>query len=333
MRQELMTRNLAVARALLLAAVLAAAAEVVVATNADASPAEPSLSNGLTREQMAGFYPSLAGVQYQPPACVSGQEMFTDVPATSPFCPWIEELARRGITTGCTATQYCPGNTVTRAQMAVFIVKAMEACPTLDPTDEMMRVGGVCIDKYEASIWDAPVGGNQITGVIPCAANGQDCDNIYARSVAGVHPRDNITWFQAQAALENSGKRLPTNAEWQMAGRGTPDGLPCNVNSSGTVVTGSIPDCVSTRGVFDMVGNLWEWVADWVPTSTFCPGWGAFSDDQMCLAGASTELQGPGAVLRGGYWFSGTAAAGPLAVRGDVQPSISSVGFGFRGAR
>jgi hypothetical protein len=65
-----------------------------------------------------------------------------------------------------------------RAQMAAFIVKATEACPTLDPTDEMVRVGGVCIDKYEASIWDAPVGGNRITGAIPCSANGQDCDNI-----------------------------------------------------------------------------------------------------------------------------------------------------------
>jgi formylglycine-generating enzyme required for sulfatase activity len=196
----------------------------------------------------------------------------------------------------------------------------------------MVRVGGVCIDKYEASIWDAPVGGNRITGVIPCNANGQNCTNIYARSVAGVQPRDSITWFQAQRALANSGKRLPTNAEWQMAVSGTPDGLPCNVSSDGPAVTGSSPNCVSDFGALDMVGNVWEWVADWVPLSTDCPGWGTFSDDFMCLSGASTTAQGPGALFRGGGWESGTVA-GPFAVVGYLWPSVSSVGLGFRGAR
>jgi hypothetical protein len=49
--------------------------------------------------------------------------MFTDVPASNPFCSWIEELARRGITAGCTPTTYCPSASVTRAQMAPFLVK------------------------------------------------------------------------------------------------------------------------------------------------------------------------------------------------------------------
>jgi hypothetical protein len=49
--------------------------------------------------------------------------MFTDVPASNPFCPWIEELARQGITSGCTPTTFCPSASVTRAQMSVFIVK------------------------------------------------------------------------------------------------------------------------------------------------------------------------------------------------------------------
>jgi hypothetical protein len=287
--------------------------------------------NGTTREEMALTLAEALNLP-QPPACVPGQEMFTDVPANSPFCPFIEELARRGITGGCTATKYCPGSSVTRAQMAVFIVKAMEACPTLDPRDEMIRMGGVCIDKYEASIWNAPRGGAQITGAIPCNANGQNCTNIYARSVAGVQPRVSITWFQAQAALRNSGKRLPTNAEWQMAALGTPDGSPCNVNSGGPVVTGSSLGCASTAGALDMVGNVWEWVADWVPQSTVCPGWGPFSDDQMCLAGASTTAPGPGAVFRGGSWGDGTFA-GPFTVLGNLEPWASVFNIGFRGAR
>ena len=208
--------------------------------------------------------------------------------------------------------------------------------PTGAPDDEMVRVGGVCVDVYEASLWDAPTGGNQITGTIPCSADGQDCDDIYARSVAGVQPRADITWFQAQAALANSGKRLPSNAEWQMAVRGTPDDTgagttPCNTRGSGLVDTGA-SDCMSDFGVHDMVGNLWEWVADWVPASTTCPGWDTFSDDSMCLSGASEAANGPGALVRGGLWVIGSFA-GPLAVVGSFQPSDSFGDFGFRGAR
>jgi hypothetical protein len=43
------------------------------------------------------------------------------VPASSPFCKWIEELARRGVVTGCGGGNYCPTNPVTREQMGVFI--------------------------------------------------------------------------------------------------------------------------------------------------------------------------------------------------------------------
>lgn len=203
--------------------------------------------------------------------------------------------------------------------------------PTGAPDDEMVRVGGLCIDRYEASLWDAPIGGNQIVGTVPCNANGQDCNNIYARSVAGVQPRAVITWFQAQRALANSGKRLLSSAEWQMAVAGTPDGPPCNVLSAGPVVTGS-SGCESAFGVHDMVGNVWEWVSDWVPRSTHCPGWGAFSDDLMCLSGASTTAQGPGSIIRGGDWVNG-AVNGPLTISGDWPPTAAAVWIGFRGVR
>jgi formylglycine-generating enzyme required for sulfatase activity len=79
-----------------------------------------------------------------------------------------------------------------------------------------------------------------------------------------------------------------------------------------------------------MVGNLYEWVADWVPRSTDCPGWGGFSNDVMCLAGADTTA-GPGALLRGGFAFG--SAAGPLAVVGGDGPSDAHGGIGFRCTR
>ena len=62
------------------------------------------------------------GAAYTPPACTG--TVFTDVPCTGgPFDPWIEDLADRGITAGCGGGLYCPGGAVTRAQMAVFLLK------------------------------------------------------------------------------------------------------------------------------------------------------------------------------------------------------------------
>ena len=178
----------------------------------------------------------------------------------------------------------------------------------------------------------------------PCSANGQNCANdIYAVSLPSVLPSAFITWFQAQEACANAGKRLPTSAEWQVGANGTPDPGPdngttdCNTaaNDGLATLTGARSSCVSARGAFDMVGNLAEWVADWVPASTSCPGWGGFSDDEMCLAGASTTANFPGALLRGGaFAVQGGPLAGPLAVRATRPPSSTfSVFIGFRCAR
>ena len=51
----------------------------------------------------------------------AARPLFNDVPATSPFCRWIEELARRGVVTGCGGGNYCPTAAVTREQMGVFL--------------------------------------------------------------------------------------------------------------------------------------------------------------------------------------------------------------------
>jgi hypothetical protein len=56
-----------------------------------------------------------------PVACVSGSEMFADVPASSVFCRWIEELVRRAVVSGCGGGNYCPASPVTREQMGVFL--------------------------------------------------------------------------------------------------------------------------------------------------------------------------------------------------------------------
>ncbi len=75
--------------------------------------------DAVTREQMAIFVLRTLDSALNPPACTT--PMFTDVPASSPFCRWIEELARRGVVTGCGGGSYCPTSPVTREQMGVFI--------------------------------------------------------------------------------------------------------------------------------------------------------------------------------------------------------------------
>jgi formylglycine-generating enzyme required for sulfatase activity len=149
-----------------------------------------------------------------------------------------------------------------------------------------------------------------------------------------VTPSRFITYFQAQQALANVGKRLPSNAEWQQAVAGTPDSTDCNVFTFPLMVrsTGASPDCVSNFGANDMGGNVHERVGDWVPASTSCPGWGTFSDDLMCLSGASTIATAPGALYRGGH-FGGSTNAGPFAIEGEVPPTSSQDSIGFRGAR
>jgi hypothetical protein len=89
----------------------------------------PSAST--TREQMAVFLlRAREGTAYAPPACAE-PGIFSDVPAASPFCRWIEELSRRGVTAGCGGTSYCPSSAVTRQEMAVFVLRTLD--PALDP--------------------------------------------------------------------------------------------------------------------------------------------------------------------------------------------------------
>ncbi len=75
----------------------------------------------VTREQMAVFLLKAEhGSSFTPPPCVG---VFGDVPCSSPFASWIEQLYDEGITGGCGNGNYCPSNPNTRAQMGVFLTK------------------------------------------------------------------------------------------------------------------------------------------------------------------------------------------------------------------
>ncbi len=73
----------------------------------------------VTRAQMAVFLLAVYhGSGYAPPAAVG---LFTDVPVSSGFAPWVEELSRLKVTAGCGGANYCPNSNVTRGQMAIFM--------------------------------------------------------------------------------------------------------------------------------------------------------------------------------------------------------------------
>jgi hypothetical protein len=125
----------------------------------------------VTRAQMAAFLLSAEHGTGYVPADATGT-VFNDVPASDGFAKWIEQLAAEGITGGCGNGNYCPGTFVTRAQMAVFLLRTKYGNGYTPPP-----ATGVFADvptNYWSAAWIEQLAAEGITGG---CGNGNYCPN------------------------------------------------------------------------------------------------------------------------------------------------------------
>ena len=178
--------------------------------------------------------------------------------------------------------------------------------------------------------------------------------NITDPSGRARHPINCVDWERADTYCRATGGRLPTEAEWEFAARGsdgrlypwgdeTPSARYLNACGSECVAwgkahhagltgmyatsdgfettapVGSFPEGKSRFGLMDVVGNVWEWVADW-----YAPY------ENGALVDPKGPETGTRRVMRGGAWNGAEPSWVRPTFRFMNDPSASSYGVGFR---
>jgi formylglycine-generating enzyme required for sulfatase activity len=204
--------------------------------------------------------------------------------------------------------------------------------------------GTLCVDIYEASP-SKLCPHKELSNAIQSEqnANTKDCS---AESVKDAAPWTYVSLPQAQRLCASAGKRLPTSEEWYRLTLGTnPDS--CTIHESGVTQTGN-DACVSSIGVQDAIGNVWEWVdenvvGDMVDGRALPQEGYVTSVDANGVAITSSNVadelygsdyfwskqEGVFGMIRGGFYGS-NQDAGLYTVNASVLTSFATQGVGFR---
>ena len=140
-------------------------------------------------------------------------------------------------------------------------------------------------------------------------------------------PVDSVTWTEGDAYCRAVGGRLPSEAEWEYAARagsmgsryGDIEDIAWYDKNSGNKTHEVARKSKNAWGLYDLLGNAWEWVADLYGSYPS----GSVTDPRGPLAGSLTR------VLRGGSWNYG-AGYSRASFRVKVEPEIRSFNSGFR---
>lgn len=153
------------------------------------------------------------------------------------------------------------------------------------------------------------------------------------------YPANHISWYGAKAYCESVGARLPTEAEWEYAARGTdgrlypwgneaPDEERAVFQSQSfdnMKPVDALPEGVSPFGVYAMAGSLWEWTADWYNENYY---------SEAPIENPPGPETGFARVIRGGAWpYNNQSDRIRTANRFSLAPDFISSTVGFRCAR